>query len=53
MNCSQTDPEAAKVVFEAGVPLVMVPLEVGKSSEYERVQRGWRNKDWNANDEVS
>ncbi len=24
----QTDPEAAKVVFEAGVPLVMVPLEV-------------------------
>lgn len=25
----QTDPEAAKVVFEAGVPLVMIPLEVG------------------------
>ncbi len=24
----QTDPEAAKVVFEAGAPLVMVPLEV-------------------------
>jgi inosine-uridine nucleoside N-ribohydrolase len=24
----QTDPEAAKIVFEAGVPLTMVPLEV-------------------------
>lgn len=25
----QTDPEAAKLVFESGVPLTMVPLEVG------------------------
>lgn len=24
----QTDPEAARVVFEAGVPLTMIPLEV-------------------------
>lgn len=24
----QTDPEAAKIVFESGVPLTMVPLEV-------------------------
>jgi inosine-uridine nucleoside N-ribohydrolase len=28
MTISQTDPEAAKVVFEAGAPLTMVPLEV-------------------------
>ena len=24
----QTDPEAAKIVFESGVPLAMVPIEV-------------------------
>ena len=24
----QTDPEAAKIVFESGVPLTMIPLEV-------------------------
>ena len=24
----QTDPEAARLVFESGVPLTMVPLEV-------------------------
>lgn len=29
----QTDPEAAKVVFESGVPLVMVPLEVGSRTQ--------------------
>ena len=29
LPCSpQTDPEAARIVFEAGVPLTMVPLEV-------------------------
>ncbi len=28
----QTDPEAARIVFEAGVPLTMVPLEVTHSA---------------------
>lgn len=27
--CLQTDPEAAKLVFESGVHLTMIPLEVG------------------------
>lgn len=27
----QTDPEAAKVVFEAGAPVTMIPLEVSRA----------------------
>ena len=28
LDVAQTDPEAAKVVFEAGAPITMIPLEV-------------------------
>jgi len=30
----QTDPDAAKIVFESGVDVTMVPLEVGSLCEH-------------------